>query len=499
MLNITNALRQIGVEIPDYQVTNITLDSRAVTPGSAFIALKGLSQDGARYIPKAIEQGARLILVDSQCELNELPEHCYVIKGLANSLAKLASVCYQEPSKSLALVGITGTNGKSTTSTMIANLALQLSQPSAVIGTLGWGAPDNLTPLANTTPSSVDVQAILSALLSQQNQLVAMEVSSHGLEQGRVAECDFDVCVFTNLTRDHLDYHGTMQAYGDAKKRLFTEFDARANIINADDEVGLSWLSTGSIANSFIYGQALSSETKSLSSLGYLSIEAVTYHANGMTLDWHMRYQENEYREQCFVPLFGLFNAYNLAAAIASLVCLGHEFSTLVNAAKNLTPVCGRMEPFSAQECPTMVVDYAHTPDALFQALTALQSHAPHGITCVFGCGGDRDKGKRPLMAKAAEKLANTVIITNDNPRSEDPQNIISDILAGLSEPEKALVEPDRAKAIALAFNSSPRDALILIAGKGHEDYQIVGDTVLPFSDRAVVKQLIEANNNDPC
>lgn len=499
MLNITNALRCIGVEIPEYQVEKITLDSRAVTPGSAFIALKGLSQDGARYIPTAIAQGASLILVDSQCDYRVLPENTYVIEGLSSKLAKLASEFYANPSHALTLVGITGTNGKSTTSTMIANLAQQLSQQAAVIGTLGWGAPDKLTPLANTTPSSVDVQTILHSLVTQQFNLVAMEVSSHGLEQARVAECDFDVCVFTNLTRDHLDYHGTMQAYGDAKKRLFTEFTARANIINADDDVGLHWLSTGAISNSFVYGMALSAATKALATRGYLSIEAVTYQANGMTIDWQLGYQNEHTTAQCFVPLFGLFNAYNLAAALASLVCLGHQFHTLITVAQNLTPVCGRMEPFSASQSPTMVVDYAHTPDALFQALTALQSHAQHGITCVFGCGGDRDKGKRPLMAKAAEKLASKIIITNDNPRSEEPQHIINDILNGLSEPEKALVEPDRAKAIALAFNTSPADALILIAGKGHEDYQIVGDTVLPFSDRAVVKQLIEANNNDPC
>ena len=482
MTNISAVGQLLSIDLSSYTIKQLTLDSRAAMPGSAFIAIKGHALNGAQFIASALENGASLVLVDSACQYQTENENVFQVEKLADKLAKVASVFYGKPSEQFNLVGVTGTNGKSTVANMLAYLSNACAKPASVIGTLGYGQPDSLTPLANTTPSAIELQHIFSEFVAH-SSLVAMEVSSHGLMQNRVAECDFDVAIFTNLSRDHLDYHGTMQAYADAKKQLFTDYSASHCVINIDDDIGRLWLTQNILQNPIVYGHQICSQGFD----NYVSIEEVDYLPQGMKA----RFATSWGNADLFIPLFGLFNLYNLAAAMSALLALDYSFADLVNSIKNLTPVAGRMEPFTGNGHPTCIVDYAHTPDALAQALKSLSSHTPNGITCVFGCGGDRDQGKRPMMAKAAQKYATRIVVTNDNPRNEDEQQICNDIIAGFENVEP-IIELNRKKAIEQAIEITPIDGVVLIAGKGHEDYQIIAGQTLKFSDRDVVKNKLE-------
>ncbi|WP_339141524.1 UDP-N-acetylmuramoyl-L-alanyl-D-glutamate--2,6-diaminopimelate ligase [Pseudoalteromonas galatheae] len=482
MRDLAQVLSDYGVNIAPVEVEHLRIDSRAVGPGDCFIALQGHAQDGAKYAASAVAQGAKCVLAETGSELNVAPEQAIFIDNLADKLAAIAAQFYAYPSKKLKLIGVTGTNGKSTTTAMIANLASLTGSAGAVIGTLGYGQSDSLIPLANTTPSNVDLQRIL-ALLQQQYDQVAMEVSSHGLVQGRVDECDFDVAVFTNLTRDHLDYHGDMQSYAKAKKLLFTRCAPNYKVINIDDEVGANWAAEFNDGTLVAYGRW--DETHSYQQ--YVFFDAVLAHPNGLTATLKTSWGECEVS----VPLYGEFNLYNLAAAVATLLLQGASLEALSEACSQLAPVAGRMQPFSAPEKPTCIVDYAHTPDALALALQALRAHVPGNLICVFGCGGDRDKGKRPEMARAAEKYADKLVITSDNPRSEDPNLIIDDVKAGLIHPEYAVCQPDRGLAIQHAIDLADENSVVLIAGKGHEDYQIIGTERIDFCDRQCVAAIL--------
>lgn len=489
MSDLKPIMAQFAVEIPDVTTQDLVLDSRKVKSGDVFIAIKGHAQDGGHYVAKAFEQGAVLALVDSQCALNVTHENIVLVDGLNEKLATISADYYGRVSDKIDLIGVTGTNGKSTITSMIAHLAKACATSSAVIGTLGWGQPDALTPLANTTPSSVELQQVLSQLHQQNTQLVAMEVSSHGLVQGRSAENRFKVAVFSNLSRDHLDYHGDMASYADAKLMLFKQYQPEISVLNRDDLTAKAWLENNEFKRCVVYGKAPDNlDISSLESEHYVLFSSVQYHATGLHAQLISSW--GNVAVQC--PLFGEFNLYNVSAAIATLLSLGFELDALVKAINCLAPVSGRMQAFSAPNKPTCVVDYAHTPDALALALKALQQHVPGKVTCVFGCGGDRDKGKRPLMAKAAAQYANKIIITSDNPRSEDPLQIIADVAAGLTEFSQVTLEADRAKAIEIAINQACADDVILIAGKGHEDYQIISNQVLRFCDRAWVQQLLK-------
>ncbi|UDM62835.1 UDP-N-acetylmuramoyl-L-alanyl-D-glutamate--2,6-diaminopimelate ligase [Pseudoalteromonas piscicida] len=482
MRELAQVLSDYGVNIAPVEVEHLRIDSRAIEPGDCFVALQGHAQNGAKYAASAVAQGAKCVLAETGSELNIAPEQAIFIDNLADKLAAIAAQFYAYPSKKLKLTGVTGTNGKSTTTAMIANLASLIGSAGAVIGTLGYGQPESLIPLANTTPSNVDLQRIL-AFLQQQYDQVAMEVSSHGLVQGRVDECDFDVAVFTNLTRDHLDYHGDMQSYAEAKKLLFTRCAPNHKVINIDDEVGASWAAEFNDDTVVVYGRW--SEKNSYQQ--YVFFDAVSAHPNGLTATLKTSWGECEVS----VPLYGEFNLYNLAAAIATLLLQGTSLEALSEACSQLAPVAGRMQPFSAPEKPTCIVDYAHTPDALALALQALRAHVPGNLICVFGCGGDRDKGKRPEMARAAEKYADKLVITSDNPRSEDPNLIIDDVKAGLIHPEYAVCQPDRGLAIQHAIDLADENSVVLIAGKGHEDYQIIGTERIDFCDRQCVAAIL--------
>jgi UDP-N-acetylmuramoyl-L-alanyl-D-glutamate--2,6-diaminopimelate ligase len=487
MRDLKSILKYIEIDAPSQLVNHLRLDSRDVNPGDVFVAIKGHALDGGQFIAKAIEKGAVAVIADRLCEFDVAFEPLYLVSELDKKLAELASRFYDKPSHNLDLIGVTGTNGKSTTTAMIAHLAQYCNTQSAIIGTLGFGHPDNLTPLINTTPSAVDLQHILSDLHQADKKLVAMEVSSHGLVQHRVAQCQFKAAVFTNLSRDHLDYHGDMASYGDAKLMLFRDFDPQLVVLNQDDNQAGQWLEKYDFNNLICYGR----KNLAPKNAQYVYFSDVDYSAEGISAQLSTSWGDIKVKS----PLFGEFNLYNLTAALATLLGLGYPLEQLIAGCQQLQPVAGRMQAFSVAGKPTCVVDYAHTPEALALALQALQKHVPGGVSCVFGCGGDRDKGKRVLMAQAAEKNANKVIITSDNPRSEDPNVIIAEVASGLAAPQSAHLEADRASAISYAINNAASNEVVLIAGKGHEDYQIIGDERIDFCDRQFVQeQLIKTD-----
>lgn len=463
----------------DTELEQLQLDSRKVGAGDVFLAIPGVQQHGRQFIAQALVQGAALVLTDAgqydDARVVVLPE-------LMQILPSLVANFYQQPARKLQLVGVTGTNGKSSTSFFISQLAAELKQPSAVIGTLGYGHCEQLTPLPNTTPHYVDLQRILAQFVAEQTQLVAMEVSSHALVQQRVAGMLFDVGVFTNLTRDHLDYHGSMAEYGAAKAMLFTPQLARAAVINVSDEFGRK-LAAQSQVPVWAYGKTEDCQRFNRY-LGYSDVVAndtgysltLTSHSGTVNLS---------------LALLGEFNIQNVLAAIASLMALGYDFDAILAACAVLKAVPGRMEQFQFAKQFTAVVDYAHTPDALQQALQSLRLHCRGRLWCVFGCGGDRDRGKRPLMGQLSELFADHVIITSDNPRSEDALSICHEIAAGMSPDASYQIEPDRQSAIKLALASAQPGDLVLIAGKGHETVQIIGSEHRQYDERAYLRQLV--------
>jgi len=461
------------------EVRQLQLDSRKVAQNDVFIAVAGVQQHGSQFISQALAQGAALVLTD-QGQYDD--PRILVIPALVQQLPQLAVAFYGQPAAQLQLIGITGTNGKSSCAFFINQLAELLALPSAVIGTLGYGYYQQLTPLPNTTPHFIDLQRILAGFVGQQVKLVAMEVSSHALVQQRVAGLKFDVAVFTNLTRDHLDYHGNMAAYGAAKAMLFATDLSNTAVVNVSDEFGRS-LAAQCQTPLLVYGKA--EDCRSYPR--FLAYSEVIALADGYRFRLHT--EQGDFSLQ--LPLLGEFNIQNVLAAMATLLQLGYPLASLINAATRLSAVPGRMEQFTFPQQITAVVDYAHTPDALQQALQSLRRHCHGRLWCVFGCGGDRDKGKRPLMGQLAELYADHVIVTADNPRSEDVMSICEDIAAGMSPDACYQLEPDRQAAIKLALASAQPGDIVLVAGKGHETQQIIGAEQRPYDERAYLRQLV--------
>lgn len=487
--NLCDLLSPFGVSTANILLHEMTLDSRKAASGDLFIAIKGHQSDGRQFIPQAIAQGVAAVIAEASGEAEEGEiRHIHgvpviYLNDLNNRLSELAGEFYQHPAAKMKLVGVTGTNGKTTTTQLIAQWAKGLGETSAVMGTVGNGLLGQVVPSENTTGSAVDIQVELTQLLEHKATLTAMEVSSHGLVQGRVAALPFDVAVFTNLSRDHLDYHGDMENYEAAKWRLFSTHQTKAQVINADDDVGLKWLHQLPQACAVSMEQRIPDNWQG----PWLQANKIEYHDRGATIHfsstWGSGYLES--------PLMGAFNVSNLLLAMASLLMMDYSLEHLITASKSLMPVCGRMEVFNAPNKPTVVVDYAHTPDALEKALAAARLHCKGQLWCVFGCGGDRDKGKRPLMGAAAEEYADKVIITDDNPRSEEPMDIIQDIMAGILDSSRIQAIPGRAEAVTSAIMQANIDDVIMIAGKGHEDYQIIGHLRLDYSDRLTVARLL--------
>ena len=376
------------------------------------------------------------------------------------------------------VVAVSGSNGKSTTALLVANWRTLLGGKAGVMGTIGNGLFGELVEAENTTGSAAQVQANLAALQQQGADLVAMEVSSHGLVQHRVAALPFSAAVFTNLSRDHLDYHGTMEAYGAAKEELLKLVDEPCAVINADDRLGRQWLAAYPGAVAFgVHGPIENHAGRQLTA------QDPHFHQQG----FDTRINSSWGNGVLSAPLLGRFNVSNVLAAMGAMLVLGYDFDALLASAPKLQPVTGRMECFGGGKAPLAVVDYAHTPDALEKALQALRVHCEGRLWCLVGCGGDRDRGKRPMMAAMAEQHADRVILTDDNPRTEEPARIMADMVAGLRDPAAVQVEHDRVKAIELAIGQASKQDIILVAGKGHEDYQIIGTDKRHYSDRETV------------
>ncbi|MEZ8194963.1 UDP-N-acetylmuramoyl-L-alanyl-D-glutamate--2,6-diaminopimelate ligase [Vibrio cortegadensis] len=465
-------------------VTHLELDSRKVQSGDTFVAIIGHAVDGRQYIEKAIAQGANLVLAQADeqhphASIETQSEVMVVyIDSLNAHLSQLAGRLYSASTSSL--IGVTGTNGKTTITQLITQWLELLSVKSAVMGTTGNGFLDDLQPAANTTGNAIEIQHTLSQLAAQGAKYTSLEISSHGLVQGRVKALGFSAGVFTNLSRDHLDYHGTMQEYAKAKLSLFTHHQCQNAIINVDDSVGAEWIE--SVPNAIAV--SLKSPCSSRPSIWATHIE---YAESGITIDFDGHWGEG----RLHAPLIGEFNACNVMLALATLLSLGFDKQHLLQTAADLKPVLGRMELFQTQNRAKLVVDYAHTPDALEKALSALRVHCNGQLWAIFGCGGDRDTGKRPMMAAIAEKLADKAILTDDNPRSEDPGLIVQDMLGGLEKPDLAIVEHDRFKAAEYAFTHAGENDIILLAGKGHEDYQVLAHDTVHYSDRETAQSLL--------
>ncbi|HEX8963801.1 MAG TPA: UDP-N-acetylmuramoyl-L-alanyl-D-glutamate--2,6-diaminopimelate ligase [Rhodocyclaceae bacterium] len=459
-------LQRQGVE-----AKRLCLDSRAVAPGDVFVALKGWRSDGRAFIAQAVERGAAAVLYEAG-DVAPIAVPHQAVEKLDRLAGEIAHLVYGRPSEKLWLAGVTGTNGKTSVSQWIAQSMSALGRKCAVIGTIGTGFPGGLADALNTTPDALALHRLLAQFVADGAAGCAMEVSSIGLDQGRVNAAQFDVAVFTNLTRDHLDYHGDIDAYGEAKERLFSLPGLAAAVVNLDDPFGERLAEQLServrtigytLAGRTGAGEVLAAEHLAMTPTG------LSFRVDGVTVE---------------APVVGRFNASNLLAVIGTLLAAGAPFGDIARALRDIVPPPGRMQPLGGRGQPLVVVDYAHTPDALEQALLALrETAAARGgkLACVFGCGGDRDPGKRPQMGAIAERLADAVVLTSDNPRSEDPLAILGAIRAGMAG--APVIEPERAAAIRRAVATARAEDVILIAGKGHEPYQEVAGVRHPFSD----------------
>lgn len=468
----------------DRDISDITLDSRKAAAGALFLACKGAATDGRRFIADAIDKGVGAVLVEADDNWSEARENASVpvipVKELPHKAGLLAARFYGEPARTLRLVGVTGTNGKTTCSQLIASHLQALGYRCGVIGTLGFGMSGTTLQSfgrgPGTTPDAVRFQEVLAGLKDQRADTVVMEVSSHGLDQQRVDIDDFSVGVFTNLSRDHLDYHGTMEAYLATKRRLFAGRRLQAAVLNLDD--------AGSAGTRDLLEAGVSCLTFSLDNRAAdIHARTIAYTPAGLRLQIVTPWGEVAVQS----PLLGSFNASNLLCTLAAVLACEQRSEVFdparIGAAlSGLQPVPGRMQLVAAAPV-TVVVDYAHTPDGLEKALQAVRQHGTGKISCLIGCGGERDRGKRPQMAVIAERLADRVILTSDNPRGEAPQSIIDDMLAGITRRDAVMVEADRARAIALAITGAAAADIVLLAGKGHEDYQEIAGQRLPFND----------------
>jgi UDP-N-acetylmuramoyl-L-alanyl-D-glutamate--2,6-diaminopimelate ligase len=464
-------------------VAGLALDSRAIAPGEAFVALRGTREHGIEHAAGAVARGAVAVLFEPPASAPELPVPVIAVPGLRGRLGAMAARWHGEPSRALRVVGVTGTNGKTSTVQLLAQALDLLGARVATIGTLGAGVFGGPLSGDRTTPDVVSVHRLMAAFRDARCDHVAMEVSSHALDQGRVDAVAFAVAAFTNLTRDHLDYHGTMEAYFEAKARLFQVPGLAAAVVNVDDE----W---GRVLAARVGGATRLLTTSAAGAEADLAAHAVVLGAAGVAFE--LRAAEGTVRIES--PLLGRFNVDNLLAVAGCLLALGHRLPAVAGVLARLQPVAGRMNRLGGSGAePLVVVDYAHSPDALEKALQTLRSHTTGALWCVFGCGGERDAGKRPQMGAIAERLADHVLVTDDNPRGEDGDAIVADVLAGLSRADRALVERDRARAIARAVAQAVAGDTVLIAGKGHEAWQEAAGVKRPFDDLAHARAALEA------
>lgn len=487
--------------LSNIEINHIQLDSRLISSNGLFVALNGAQTDGRLYINKAIEQGAVAVLVEDNlieenatsgfelknADSTDASLNIPIIKvaDLNSQLSEIASRFHDFPQKNLSLIGITGTNGKTTVNQLIGQWLTLLGKKVYCMGTLGNGLYGQLTESPNTTLNAIDLIAHLALAHQLNAEYVVMEVSSHGLSLDRVKSLHFDVAAFTNLTQDHLDFHGTMQDYSDAKLQLFSPQYSNKIVLNGADQTAKSWIKqwqdnnrnvqlccfndTHSLAQNNIYAKNVKYTNKGISASLVVNKETYTLSSK----------------------LLGAFNLDNLLTAFSCLYSAGFHVSELVNSLSLLSSVVGRMEVFANDKSPSVVVDYAHTPDALKQALQALKLHCSGQLWVVFGCGGDRDNQKRPLMAAIAEEYADKIVFTQDNSRSESPSTIFSQMLSGVKKPDAIVVDYERTNAVKYAIEQANVDDIVLLAGKGHENYQILQSGRINYDERALAQNIV--------
>jgi UDP-N-acetylmuramoyl-L-alanyl-D-glutamate--2,6-diaminopimelate ligase len=496
---------------PELEVTGVETDSRRVTPGDAFLAVRGVGSHGLSYVETALANGAAAVVWEPApgiAEPDDLPVPQVAVAHLSKWVGAIAARFHDEPASRMFCIGVTGTDGKTSTAWLVAQALDALGSACGYLGTIGYGRVGALREASHTTPDPIRLQELFADFSAQGLQAAAMEVSSHALDQARVAGIAFDAAVLTNVTRDHLDYHGTIEAYAAAKKKLFADYCKGELILNRDDVTAAAWADEFSRLPSSASRLAVYGIDGPAPSAGrYVLAREVSLTPSGLSFTVDSSWGSAAVQSR----LLGRFNAYNLLAVLAVLLSKGVALPEAAAVLAQLQTVPGRIEGFRGSATqPLVVVDYAHTPEALAQILRAVRAHSQGRLLCVFGCGGDRDRGKRPLMGQVAVTLADAVFITDDNPRSENPADIVAEILAGIGNRESRIgkaavastipdspfpipvtVIQDRAEAIRAAIATATANDVVVIAGKGHETTQTYGTEVRAFSDRSFVAQLL--------
>lgn len=470
----------------DLEIKSVAVDSRKVVPGGLFVALVGSKQDGRRYISEAIERGAAVVVAEggastlgSEVGKDDRPLTYIQVNDARRALAHLASYFYGNPTDGLHLIGVTGTNGKTTTTFLTQALLRTAGFKTGLIGTVRFDLGETVRAATHTTPGALELQSLFAEMRKAGTTHVVMEVSSHALDQGRVEGCWFDAAIFTNLTQDHLDYHGTLEAYFAAKRKLFDQ--TGMTLVNLDDPWGRR-IRDQIPGRCWGYG---------IAERGEFYPKAMEIGPKGIKMTVQSPLGEMEIQS----PLVGRYNVYNLLAAIGAGAALGLSRESIVSGVAAMTGVPGRFEKVDAGQPYLVIVDYAHTEDALDRLLQAVADLHPNRIITIFGCGGDRDRGKRPKMGAVSARLSDITVLTSDNPRSEPPLTIIQEIEAGLRSADPSAdyqVLPNRREAIDRAIDLAEEGDAVVIAGKGHEDYQIIGAERLPFDDREVARAALE-------
>ena len=480
---LSELLPDVAAVPADLVVSGLVQDSRDVRPGDAFVAIAGFGAHGLGFAAQARAKGAAAILFEPPAPAGiPAPADAIPVAGLRARMGAMADAFHGQPSRAMTMVGVTGTSGKTSTVQLLAQALSLLGTRSGTIGTLGAGLYGEAVATGFTTPLVLQMHALLARLREEGARAVAMEVSSHALDQGRVDAVHYDVAVFTNLTRDHLDYHGDMASYGAAKAKLFVRPGLRAAVVNIDDPFGRELLAS---LPQGVRGIGASSQGAQAD----VRAENLDLGDDGLAFDLVVGDERRSVRS----PLLGRFNADNLVAVAGVLHALGTGVDAIAAVLPRLEPIPGRMNRLGGGDAPLVVVDYSHKPDALQQALESLRGHLRGRLTCVFGCGGERDRGKRPQMAAIAEAAAGMVIVTDDNPRGEDGDAIVAEIMAGFADPSKVVVERDRRRAIERAVGAAGPGDIVLVAGKGHETYQEVAGVKHPFDDREVAAAALSA------
>lgn len=471
----------------DAEFNLLCADSRDLKSGEAFVCLPSPNTDSHAFAAQAVERGAAALIVHDRAAFDEwdgrIPVALVDRSSFEEDLWRIAKHAFGDPSASLRVIGVTGTNGKTTVAWMLREMLIALGVQTAYIGTIGFHAGKVDRTLANTTPHTVDVNRMLLEAKQLGCEVVAMEVSSHALAQHRADGIEFDTAIFTNLTQDHLDFHGDMVAYAESKKRLFFDLGAASSkafcaAINVDDETGSAW--AGELASKVIaFGRRS----------GDLVFKDIEVAFDRVRIE--VRYRGAT--KKVDAPVGGRYNVDNCASAIAGLLALGYAFDAAASAIESVKPVPGRFELVPNDSGIRVVVDYAHTPDALEKLLSTVGSIGAERVITVFGCGGDRDRTKRPLMAHVVSEHSDLTVVTSDNPRTEDPQAILDEVLEGVAPDAEAVAILDRREAIAYAIRHAEPGDVVVIAGKGHEDYQIIGRTKHPMDDRQLAKEALGA------